>query len=227
MVELSNLYVYAFLQTPVVDIKLPIGINNTVLLISKAGVSALVEPAISVESLQNDDDSLIKAVLSHDRIICDIFTKTTVLPLRFGTSFATQENLLTHLESHAEEYLEKLSQISGKREYILKFIPRILETTSTPPVAKGREYLLAKKQRYQIQQNFYAMQTTQWENIAQTITQIYESKILQQEGKENRIYLLVSSEDEPLLATQFISWQEACPHWELHLGEALPPYHFI
>lgn len=224
--ELSNLYVYAFLKTPVVDLKLPIGISNSVQLISKAGVSALVEPAISIESLQNDDETLIKAVLSHDRVICEIFRQTTVLPLRFGTSFVSQASLLTHLESHAKKYLEKLNQINGKSEYILKFIPRTLDEPNTPPVSKGREYLLAKKQRYQMQQDFYAAQSTEWENIAEIITQIHESKIVQQEGKETRIYLLVSSQDE-MLTEQFLTWQEACPRWELQLGEALPPYHFI
>ncbi|MFN6494770.1 GvpL/GvpF family gas vesicle protein [Nostoc sp. DedQUE03] len=225
--ELYNLYVYAFIQTPVVDLNLPLGISNIVVLISKSGVSALVEPAISLESLQNNDESLIKAVLSHDRVIYEVFRHTTVLPLRFGTSFASQESLLNHLETHAEEYLEKLCQIKDKNQYILKFIPRTLDETNTPSASAGKEYLLAKKQRYQAQQNFYTAQITEWENIAQTITQIHESKIVQKEGKETRIYLLVSSQNESLLTAQLLAWQEACPRWELQLGEPLPPYDFI
>ncbi|GAB1543249.1 GvpL/GvpF family gas vesicle protein [Scytonema sp. NUACC21] len=225
--QLYNLYVYAFLKTPTADLKLPIGIGNSVILINKSGLSALVEPDISLESLQNNDESLIKAVLSHDRVICEVFRQTTVLPLRFGTSFASQDNLLTYLESHAEKYLEKLNQINGKSEYILKFTPRTLDETTTPTPSGGRQYFLAKKQRYQTQQNFYVTQTTEWENIVQTIGQIYESKIVQQEDKEPRIYLLVRSQDEPLLTEQFLAWQEACPSWELQLGEPLPPYHFI
>ncbi|MFN6501543.1 MAG: GvpL/GvpF family gas vesicle protein [Nostoc sp. DedQUE01] len=225
--ELYNLYVYAFIKTPLVDLNLPVGISKIVVLISKSGVSALVESAISLESLQNNDESLIKAVLSHDRIICEVFRQTTLLPLRFGTSFASQASLLNHLETHAEEYLEKLCQIKGKNQYILKFIPRTLDETNTPAASGGREYLLAKKQRYQAQQDFYTAQITEWENVAQTITQIHESKIVKQEGKETRIYLLVSSQNESLLTAQVLAWQEACPRWELQLGEALPPYEFI
>ncbi|KAF3889429.1 GvpL/GvpF family gas vesicle protein [Tolypothrix campylonemoides VB511288_2] len=223
----ENLYVYAFLKTPVTDLKLPAGISNSVLLISTSGISALVEPAISIELLQSNDEILIKAVLSHDRVICEVFRQTTVLPLRFGTSFTSQDNLLTYLESRAEEYLEKLHVMNGKSEYILKFIPRTLDETTTPTASGGRQYFLAKKQRYQTQQDFSAIQTTEWENIVETISQIYESKIVQQEDKEPRIYLLVRSQDEDLLAEQYLTWQEACPRWELHLGEPLPPYHFI
>ncbi|NEU74314.1 hypothetical protein PI95_017545 [Hassallia byssoidea VB512170] len=226
-VELSNFYTYAFLLTPATVLELPKGISDRVLFISHAGVSALVEPEVSLESLQNDDERLIQAVLSHDQVICELFRQTTILPLRFGTSFASKESLLTHLESHAEKYLEKLRQLNGKAEYILKFIPRIDEPVITPE-SGGRQYFLAKKQRYQTQQDFQIAQTAEWENAVHLITQIYKSAIVvQPQGEEARIYLLVSCQDEPLLAEQFLAWQKACSRWELQLGLALPPYHFI
>ena len=226
--ELSNFYTYAFLETPAAVLELPVGIGASVLLISHAGVSALVEPEVSLESLQNDDERLIQAVLSHDRVICELFRQTTILPLRFGTSFVSKESLLTHLEFHAEEYLEKLRQLNGKAEYILKFIPRTLDEPVITPEAGGRQYFLAKKQRYQTQQDFQIAQTAQWDRAVHLITQIYKSAIVvQPQAEEARIYLLVSRQDEPLLAEQFLAWQKACSRWELQLGEALPPYHFI
>lgn len=226
--ELYNFYTYAFLDTPVSDLELPVGISDRVLLISSAGVSALVEPSVSLESLQNDDERLIQAVLSHDRVINEVFRQTTVLPLRFGTSFASKEGLLTHLESHAEEYLGKLRQLNGKSEYILKFIPRTPDEPIIPTEAGGKQYFLAKKQRYKTQQDFHAAQTAEWENAVHLITQIHKSAVInQREGEAARIYLLVTRQDEPLLAEQFLAWQAACPRWELQLGEALPPYHFI
>lgn len=227
--ELSNLYTYAFVDTPVADIELPMGISDRILLIDKAGVSAVVETGVSLESIQNDDEKLIQAVLSHDRVICEIFRQTTVLPLRFGTSFASKESLLTHLESHAEEYVKKLRQLDGKSEYILKFIPGTLEEPTIPNETGGRQYFLAKKQRYKTQQEFYTAQTAEWENAVAQITEIYNKSalVVQPENEAARIYLLVSRTDETLLAEQFITWQQNCPRWELQLGEALPPYHFI
>lgn len=226
--ELYNLYTYGFLGTPVASLELPVGISSSVRLISSAGVSALVEPGISLELLQNNDEELIKAVLCHDRVISEIFRKTTVLPLRFGTSFESKKSLLTHLESHAEEYLEKLNQLNQKSEYILKFIARTPDQSIIPTEARGKQYFLAKKQRYQVQQDFYTVQTGEWENAVDQITEIYKSAIVvKPENEAARIYVLVSRENEHLLAEQFLTWQKACPSWELQLGEAVAPYHFI
>lgn len=226
--ELNNFYTYAFLETPVAALELPYGIGDRVLIISNAGISALVEPEVSLESLQNDDEQLIQAVLSHDRVIRELFRQTTILPLRFGTSFTSKESLLTYLESHAQEYLEKIRQLSGKAEYILKFIPKTLDEPVITPEAGGRQYFLAKKQRYQTQQDFQIAQNTEWNQVVHLITQIYKSAIVvQPQGEEARIFLLVSRQDEPLLAEQFLTWQQACSRWELQLGLALPPYHFI
>lgn len=61
------------------------------------------------------------------------------------------------------------------------------------------------------------------------ISQLHPSAIIvQPEGEELRkIYLLVSPQEETLVSEHFLTWQKACLHWELELGEALPPYHFI
>lgn len=226
--ELSNLYTYAFLLTPATVLELPVGIGDRVILISHGGVSALVEPEVSLDSLQKDDDLLIQAVLAHDRVMCELFRQTPILPLRFGTSFVSKESLLTHLESHAEKYLEKLRQLQGKAEYILKFIPRTLDEPVITHSSGGRQYFLAKKQRYQTQQDFQNAQTSEWERVLDLITQIYKSAIIvQSQSEEVQIYLLVNRQDEPLLAEQFSAWQKVCSRWQLQLGEALPPYHFI
>ncbi|MFB2875356.1 GvpL/GvpF family gas vesicle protein [Floridanema aerugineum] len=226
--ESSNLYTYCFLNTPNAAIELPIGINQPGFLVSSAGVAALVEAEVDLESIKEDDQKLIQAVVEHDHVICQIFSHTTVLPLRFGTSFASQESLLNHLESHAQEYLEKLQQLKGKGEYILKFTSRTLEDEPISNEAGGRQYFLAKKQRYQAQQNFYTAQAAEWENMVSQITEIHKSAVVvEPQNDQAKIYLLVSRQEESLLAEQFLSWQKACHRWELSLGEALPPYHFI
>ena len=223
-----NFYTYAFLNTPVADLELPLGISDRIFLIDNAGISAVVEVGVPLESIQNDDEKLTQAVLSHDRVICELFRQTTVLPLRFGTSFASKESLLTHLESHGEEYLKKLHQLDGKSEYILKFIPQTPEEPTIANETGGRQYFLAKKQRFKTQQDFYNLQAAEWDNAVEQITEIYKSAIVvKPENEAARIYICVNLEEENILAEQFITLQKACPRWELRLTEALPPYHFI
>lgn len=230
MDELANIYAYAFLKTPEEPLELPVGMGgDRLLLISTSGISALVEPGISVKSWENDDEKLIKAVVSHDRVLCDLFAKITVLPLRFGISFASEKKLLDSLEECRAEYLEKLHELEGKAEYTLKFIPKTFAEPKTPAKGKGKEYFLAKKQRYQSQQNFLETQAAQWEKIAAEISQLHPSvMVVEPEGEELRkIYLLLSLQEEALVAEQFLTWQESSSYWELQLGEPLPPYHFI
>ena len=223
-----NFYTYAFLNTPVADLELPLGISDRIFLIDNAGISAVVEVGVPLESIQNDDKKLTQAVLSHDRVICELFRQTTVLPLRFGTSFASKESLLTHLESHGEEYLKKLHQLDGKSEYILKFIPQTPEEPTIANETGGRQYFLAKKQRFKTQQDFYNLQAAEWDNAVEQITEIYKSAIVvKPENEAARIYICVSLEEENILAEQFMTLQKACPRWELQVTEALPPYHFI
>lgn len=223
-----NFYTYAFLNTPVADLELPLGISDRIFLIDNAGISAVVEVGVSLESIQNDDEKLTQAVLSHDRVICELFRQTTVLPLRFGTFFASKESLLTHLESHGEEYLKKLRQLNGKSEYILKFTPQTPEEPTIANETGGKQYFLAKKQRFKTQQEFYNLQAAEWDNAVEEITEIYKSAIVvKPENEAARIYICVSLEEENILVEQFITWQKACSRWELQLTEALPPYHFI
>ena len=228
MMEQYNLYSYAFLNTPTDALNLPVGIAGQLFVISSGKISALVEAEVSLSSLENDDKRLVEAVLCHDRVICQVFRQTAILPLRFGTSFSSKENLLIHLEAHSQEYLEKIGELNGKAEYILKFTPRKLEEPAVPSEVGGRQYFLAKKQRYQTQQDFHILQAAEWQNVVHLITGIYKSAIIiPSQGEEGRIYLLLDRQDEPLLSANFCHWQRACPRWELHLGTALPPYHFI
>ncbi|MFZ1028263.1 MAG: GvpL/GvpF family gas vesicle protein [Limnoraphis robusta] len=226
--KLYNLYTYAFLKTPTEKLKLPVGITNPVLLITSGTLSAVVEPEVCLDTLQNDEECLIQAVLCHDRVIYELFQQTTVLPLRFGISFIEAKNLLIHLNSNAQEYQDKIEQLEGKGEYLLKCIPRKLQEPVLSPDLGGRQYFLAKKQHYQAQQNFDILQGAEWQNIVHLVTEIYPSTIIIASTEaESRIYLLVKFKDEYLLTDQFLNWQKACPRWELQLGQVSPPYHFI
>jgi hypothetical protein len=165
--------------------------------------------------------------LHHDRVICELFQQITVLPLRFGTYFTSTNNLLNHLKSHEKEYQNKLEKINGKNEFTLKLIPRMIEEI-VPSEGGGKDYFLAKKQRYQHQNNFSIAQAAEKQNLIDLITKVNQLPVVVQEQEEQiQIYLLVSCQDKTLLLEQFLTWQKACPRWDLLLGDCLPPYHFI
>lgn len=225
--ELENFYTYAFLETPSFPLTLPQGIASQVVLINGIQLSAIVEPGISLESCQKNDAEIIQMALCHDRVIRELFEQVTVLPLRFGTCFNSQTKLLNYLQSHSQEYRKQLEEIKGKVEFCLKLIPHSLPETE-PLTEKGKNYFLAKKQQYQNRQNFSICQETEKQNLIYGIKNVHKFPLVIQEQKEEvRIYILVSSQDKVLILEQFLTWQKACPRWDLFLGDSLPPYHFI
>ncbi|MHC5938345.1 GvpL/GvpF family gas vesicle protein [Nostoc sp.] len=224
----QNFYTYAFLNTPDFNLNLPDGNLGKLLLINGKNISAVVEPGISLELSQNNDEQVIKMVLAHDRVICDLSRQITVLPLRFGTYFISEDTLLNHIESHAQEYQDKLNNIQGKNEYTLKVIPQKVEELPKASGVNGRDYFLAKKQHYEQQKSFLAAQNEEKSHLINLITETYQaSAIVQDNAEEVRLHLLVDRQNKALLLKQVLSLQEKCPHWNLILGEPLPPYHFI
>ena len=223
-----NLHTYALLKTPLTPLELPSGIAGEVQIFSSDRLSAIVEPEISLVSFEDDSDRLMQAVLAHDRVICQVFRQTSVLPLRFGTYFASIETLEKHLKSQSQQYLEKLEQLEGKGEYSLKFRPLLPPEEPLPLETGGRQYFLAKKQRYQQIQDFNETQAAEWQKACVLTTETYQSAIVEPTpDREGQIYILVNRQEESLLLERYQTWQETCPHWEVQLGEALPPYHFL
>ncbi len=227
-----RVYTYAFLKIPASPLDLPAGIAGKVQLVAGnvAGnsLAALVEPGLSLEEINSDDRPLMLAVMSHDRVIREVFRQTAVLPLRFGTYFVSVEDLLAHLLARQEEYLQQLERFAGKAEYMLKFIPVLPPVSEVPSEARGKQYFLVKKQRYQAQLDFQTQQAAQWQEVQQLIAQAYPDAVAGGEGSSHRaIYLLARRLEEPALLEQLLVWQQVCSHWELQLGEPVPPYHFM
>ncbi|MDZ8104681.1 MAG: GvpL/GvpF family gas vesicle protein [Nostoc sp. DedQUE12a] len=223
-----SIYAYALLIPIASELVLPLGMERNTELVYSSGLAAIVEPEISVEAIQAQDERLLQAVLNHDRVIRELFQQTPLLPLRFGSGFTSVETLLNHLEKQQQQYLETLTQVADKVEYTLKLTPCSLLDDSDTIDARGKAYLLAKKQRYQTQQAFQTQQCQQWELLNQLILKTYTNVICETRQPELRqIHFLAQRNDSTLSTQQFSLWQVQCSHWQLALSEPLPPYHFL
>ncbi|HIK10527.1 MAG TPA: GvpL/GvpF family gas vesicle protein [Oscillatoriaceae cyanobacterium M33_DOE_052] len=225
------MYAYAFINgNPPLGIELPPGIVGSLDWVCGRQISAVVEPGLSPEFIANDDDDaqLIQAVVTHDRVICQLFHQTPVLPLRFGNFWRSPADLLNHLIAHEAEYIQKLTELAPFAEYTLKCTPLEEPNYEISPDARGKNYLLAKKQRYQMQQQFQTAQAAEWENIKQLVAQDYPHIIPgEPQNNQQRLYFLADRSETTLLQERHHYWQQASPRWQVHLGEPLPPYHFV
>lgn len=224
------MYTYAFLSNSDIPLTCPLpeGISGSLQLVSVDGLAALVEPDLTLDSLQTTDDVLVQAVLCHDQVIREVFEQAPLLPLRFGTCFVSRQGLMEHLGSHSAEYLKKLTKLRGQAEYLLKLVPLTMPDLAIAPDLKGKHYFLAKKQHYQAQTEWQQQQQAELDKLLDTIALRFPNwtQTEPNDGVE-RIYVLSDRQDEVLLYDWVTSWQSLCPHWELNLGQALPPYHFV
>ena len=223
------MYTYAFFKTSTTLLQLSQGIAGDLTVVKTSTLSALVEPDLEFEAIQKDDTQLVQAVLAHDRAICNLFWQVTILPLRFGTLFLSNDLLIAHLIEHRDKYLSKLNQLEGKAEYRLTLTP--LESEAPPNVnssLKGRDYFQAKKQQFQAELDQKDQQQYEFHQILSTIEQGYpDAKLKAGADGVEKLYLLVDKREEMKLYQHLSQWQGQYPHWEMGLGEALPPYHFV
>ncbi len=223
------MYTYAFFKTSGVTLSLSEGIAGTIQVVQTPVLSALVEPGLDLDAIQADDNQLVQAVLTHDRVICQLFWQMTILPLQFGTQFVSEERLLTHLEAHQESYLAKLNQLEDKAEHRLRLT--LLEPDDLTLIDEnltGKAYSLAKKQLYHYQADRRAQQQQEVQLLLKSIAQHYPNYHMIESSEDvEKIYLLVDRQAEMMLYEHVKQWQQQCPSWEIELGEALPPYHFV
>ncbi len=221
------IYLYSICPSPSQPLPLPLGLSEPTQLIAVDGIAALIETGIDLKTLQTDEPRLLNAVLSHDRVICELFQQTPLLPLRFGTQIASLDHLKAHLASQKNDYTAKLSILAPKVEYQVKLIARSIDL---PPLAEGltgRDYFLAKKQRLQDQGDAQEQQQIELGQILDAISSTYRHCIeTEAPAGEARIYILIDREQDTLP-----QWMEELRsqlfHWQIMLSEPLPPYHFV
>ena len=185
---MAAIYVYGLIKLPESDFVLPTGIKGELEVVAVADVAAVVERGIVLEEIQQNEEDLLQAVLCHDRVICELFGQAVVLPLRFGSSFVSVEVLVSHLQARQDEYYQKLSFLGGKGEFLLKMVPMEAKPMPISAEARGKEYFLAKKQRYQSSQVFLDEQAEQLEVLWRLISESYpQMKRAPAQGKLERV----------------------------------------
>jgi Gas vesicle synthesis protein GvpL/GvpF len=223
------MHVYALIKATS-TIALPTGTIGTLHLVQHGEVSAIVEPALELAALQQDEQALLSAIVSHDRVIREIFRQATVLPLRF-TSFVTLPDLQADLRAHQTRYLTQLDYLADKVEHTLKLSPApFAEDLPISADVKGKDYFLAKKLYLQTLHRQQMQQSEELQHLLDAIVHHYPTHqpCLQQPRQDvdpvRIVHLLVTKTNTLVESVQ--QWQMECLQWHLSLSEALPPYHF-
>ncbi|WP_019500963.1 GvpL/GvpF family gas vesicle protein [Pseudanabaena sp. PCC 6802] len=234
------LYTFAFFTEPVPPVNPP-GINGNVRYLHVDNLVAAIEPDLDVQGLKEvAEEVLLKAVLSHDRVICELFQDRTLLPLRFGTAFVSEVALRDYLHSHNRELSDRLQKLQNYAEYPIKakFLSRSSqqdsEQTDTKPELKGKEYLLAKRDFYIQQQETRSLQQQEYTDLVNLLNSISlemkhpaAPRISEQQNRDElRAFMLLKSDQVDLLQTAINEWLRDRVSWQVAIAAPLPPYHF-
>ncbi|NEQ96261.1 MAG: gas vesicle protein [Cyanothece sp. SIO2G6] len=223
------MYAYAFLKVPDPSAKLPMGIESASTLVVCNQIAALVEPDLAVDDLRESDERLVRAVVDHDRVIQELFTITTVLPLRFGTVFLSEQHLMEHLHDRQAHYSAQLERLEGKAEYLVKLQPLPFpQDNPESETQTGRKYFLAKKQRYQAQTQYKQQQQQELDDYVERLRQ-QGLEVLQGEGDDEveRLYILGDRPQSADTMQPLPDQVEQYTTWQIAVGDPLPPYHFV
>jgi hypothetical protein len=196
------------------------GIAHELVWIESGELGAIVEPGFPVQACAASEQALIDAIVVHDRVLLSTFSVTTVLPLRFGTEFASDDALREHLKAQQSAYLTALKVLDAKAEVSLKLFAEQAEPEPISTALKGRDYFLAKKEQAQQQQLFQQS----FDRDRQSLIETFQSQNIQVFTKSVDHYLLLCDRDCDL-EIYLQNWQYQ-NKWTWKLSEGLPLYHF-
>jgi hypothetical protein len=234
------LYTFAFFSDPVPQANPP-GINGNIKYLQVGNLVAAIEPALDVQGLREvSEEVLLRAVLSHDRLICELFQDRTLLPLRFGTAFVSEAALRDYLHAHAQELSDRLQKLQNYAEYPIraKFLSQTSQEdssqTDAKPELKGKEYLLAKRDFYIQQQEARSLQQQEYEDLVNLLNTISvemahptKPRISEQQNRDElRAFMLLKPEQVDALQTAIDDWLAKSASWQIEIADPLPPYHF-
>ena len=234
----NMIYTFAILLAPAPS-ELPLGIvGNPIQYLQCDRLIAAIELDVDIEALKLlPEQSLMQAIIQHDRLICELFNQRTLLPLRFGTAFVSIKALETYLQEENERLLASLQRLDGYAEFLITG-SAIAPKAETATNLKGKDYLLAKRSQYlqqeqwrsQLQQEVLDYRQTITDNLNNLNTDTYKPEFqhVETQGSEDvRVYALLPRSQVEFLQQALRSWQEQHSHWQIAWSQPLPPYHFL
>ncbi len=234
------IYAFAILASPASNHK-PVSILGIeIAYIEAEKLVVAVAQNFDFETIKTDEAILIQAALEHDRLICELFAKNTLLPLRFGTVFKSQAVLKAYLLENAATFLAKLNFLKGCGEYVLTLVSpdsnisagsqlsasnKIETKPASSQILTGKDYLLSKRAQYQAAETLKQQQQAQCQALI-ALLPTQKQVVAPPKGEFLRAYFLANSDQIAELEPKIQDWHHKFSHWQLELSKPLPPYHF-
>lgn len=202
--------------------------GNQVFLYLASDLAVVVSEHIPPErtSQQNAKD--------HARVIADCFKVTTVLPFRFGTVFANDEQLRRSVRTNQKQFIANLSQLQGKTEMHIKLT---LGDCIGEPVREGsgyggvgRTYLSAMREeavRQQERKTRARALSVRLNRMFSPLSEEISCRRLESGRMQLEVSHLIAAHSVERYQNKYQSAREQMRDCQPQLCGPWPPYHFV
>ncbi len=246
--QAESLYLYAVVPGDSPEVSPPLSLirHGSLAAVASEPPGALAELAVQLEQAEGDRvglASLEDAVRTHEAAI-ERVTAVSVVPLRFGTTVRTTDDVHRLLELHGEAFSSSLSRVAGQVEWSVRVwtdsAPKAAETGSDDTsAASGRAYLERRRLAKESTQRDRAWRERVGARIAERLAAVASEVSLSYDGTggppqpdgvqvlARLVCLVPRSSEEVWLDTLDAAMTDVGADVYADVTGPWPPYHFV
>lgn len=147
-----TLLLYAVFRARIYELDMPLGVEcGRLTTVCRDGLAAALS-----EISPSELPPTIARLKAYQRVIEILHRSRTLIPMRYGCTFATREQVVEHLKDRGEEYRTLLDGLGGCVEMGIRVLLPSLPATSrvrnvVAPGVTGGAYLAARRERYAVE----------------------------------------------------------------------------
>ncbi len=172
-----------------------------------------------------------KFARDHARVVSDCFKLTTVLPFRFGTTFADDDSLRRSVRSNQRHFLANVERLRGKAEMHLKvLVDDTCPGNSARDMTVGQQYLTSLREsasRQRERQSKARALSVQMHRMFLPIEEEITCKRTDSGKMLLDIAHLIDNKTIERYQNKYSSATQQLKECSMQLSGPWPPYHFV
>ena len=189
---------------------------------------AVIVSEHSDEEIQATDSKFAR---DHARVVADCFKLTTVLPFRFGTTFADDDSLRRSVRSNQRHFLANVERLRGKAEMHLKvLVDDTCPGNSARDMTVGQQYLTSLREsasRQRERQSKARALSVQMHRMFLPLAEEITCKRMESGKMLLDIAHLIDNKTIERYQNKYSSATQQLKECSMQLSGPWPPYHFV
>lgn len=240
--ETEGCYVFAIVHAEGPALELSRGLEGAgrVEELVEGPLSALVCPVevglfegLSDEEI-GPESRLARLARDHDQLVCEVFSRRSVLPLRFGTVLSSKQDVTGVLARGRDRFLSELERVRARAEWICVVGADPVSLPASRPGAgpeappHGADYLAAREARLEEREAGVERVDGLARRLQAALERHAEAALSLPAGEfGSRIAYLVAEERQPAFHDAVQDVAASASEGLVELRGPLPPYHFV